>query len=118
MKIIKGKSCILSILLLVSIIGIDAGPLASGNCQHIFIIHIILYILFAYRFVFFILYFIIGICYAGCAAGVVACFSIAGFTFGTVPGAIIAATPALATCNAAFATCESACMVAFFTPTL
>lgn len=58
-----------------------------------------------------------GICYAGCAAVAVACFSAAGFTFGTVPGAIIAATPALAACNAAFGTCEAACMVAFFTPT-
>ncbi|PSN54907.1 hypothetical protein C0J52_01688 [Blattella germanica] len=49
-----------------------------------------------------------GICYAGCAALVCACFSAAGFTFGTVPGALIAATPALTACNAAFATCEAA----------
>lgn len=58
-----------------------------------------------------------GICYAGCAAVVVACFSAAGFTFGTVPGAQIATVPALAACNAAFGTCETACMVAFFLPT-
>nr|AAU06531.1 unknown salivary protein [Culicoides sonorensis] len=57
------------------------------------------------------------ICYAGCAAVVVACFAAAGFTFGTVPGAQIAAVPALASCNAAFATCEAACMAAFFLPT-
>lgn len=49
---------------------------------------------------------------------VVACFAAAGFTFGTVPGSIISATPALAACNSAFAACESACMVAFFIPTL
>lgn len=54
----------------------------------------------------------IGLCYAGCAAVTVACFAAAGFTFGTVPGAIIVATPALATCNAAFAACESACVAA------
>ncbi|KAK7576216.1 hypothetical protein V9T40_012502 [Parthenolecanium corni] len=58
-----------------------------------------------------------GICYAGCAGVTVACFAAAGFTFGTVPGAVIAATPALATCNAAFGACEAACMAAFFLPT-
>lgn len=58
-----------------------------------------------------------GICYAGCAAVAVACFSAAGFTFGTVPGAVIAATPALAACNAAFGVCEAACMAAMFAPT-
>lgn len=58
-----------------------------------------------------------GICYAGCAAVTVACFSAAGFTFGTVPGAIIAATPALAACNAAFGICEAACVAALVLPT-
>ncbi|XP_044016122.1 uncharacterized protein LOC122857800 [Aphidius gifuensis] len=58
-----------------------------------------------------------GICYAGCAALVGACFAAAGFTFGTVPGAIIAATPALAGCNAAFAACEAACVAALIAPT-
>ncbi len=58
-----------------------------------------------------------GICYAGCAAVAVACFSAAGFTFGTVPGAQIAAVPALAACNSAFGVCEAACMAAFFAPT-
>ncbi|RWR98541.1 hypothetical protein B4U79_05045, partial [Dinothrombium tinctorium] len=58
-----------------------------------------------------------GICYAGCAAIVVACFSAAGFTFGTVPGAVIAATPALAACNAAFSTCMASCSAAVIAPT-
>lgn len=58
-----------------------------------------------------------GICYAGCAAVTVACFAAAGFTFGTVPGAIIAATPALTACNAAFGVCEAACVAAILAPT-
>jgi len=58
-----------------------------------------------------------GICYAGCAGVTVACFSAAGFTFGTVPGAVIAATPMLAACNAAFGVCEASCMAALFVPT-
>lgn len=57
------------------------------------------------------------ICYAGCGAMAVACFAAAGFTFGTVPGAVIAATPALAACNTAFGACEAACMAALFLPT-
>ncbi|RWS02174.1 uncharacterized protein B4U79_12827 [Dinothrombium tinctorium] len=59
----------------------------------------------------------VGICYAGCAALACACFSAAGFTFGTVPISIIAATPALATCNSAFATCMAACSAALVAPT-
>lgn len=58
-----------------------------------------------------------GICYAGCAGVTVACFAAAGFTFGTVPGAVIAATPALAACNGAFAACEAACVAALIAPT-
>lgn len=58
-----------------------------------------------------------GICYAGCAAVTVACFTAAGFTFGTVPGAVIAATPALAACNTAFGVCEAACVAALLAPT-
>ena len=58
-----------------------------------------------------------GVCYGGCAGMVCACFAAAGFTFGTVPGAIIAATPALAACNTAFGACEAACMAALFLPT-
>ncbi|XP_003247138.1 uncharacterized protein LOC100165615 [Acyrthosiphon pisum] len=57
-----------------------------------------------------------GICYAGCAAVTVACFSAAGFTFGTVPGAVIAATPMLAACNAAFGICEASCVAALIVP--
>ena len=48
-------------------------------------------------------------CQAGCAGIVVVCFSAAGFTFGVVPGSVIAATPALAACNAAFASCSATC---------
>lgn len=58
-----------------------------------------------------------GVCYAGCAAVTVACFAAAGFTFGTVPGAVIAATPALTACNAAFGICEAACVAAIIAPT-
>ena len=57
-----------------------------------------------------------GICYAGCAGVVVACFSAAGFTFGTVPGAQIAAVPALAACNSAFGSCMAACSAALALP--
>ncbi|VVC36620.1 Hypothetical protein CINCED_3A000125 [Cinara cedri] len=59
-----------------------------------------------------------GICYAGCASVTVACFAAAGFTFGTVPGAVIAATPALAACNTAFGICEAACVAALVAPTV
>ena len=58
-----------------------------------------------------------GICYAGCAAVTVACFAAAGFTFGTVPGAQIAAVPALAACNTAFGVCEAACVAMLLAPT-
>lgn len=57
-----------------------------------------------------------GICQAGCAAVVVACFSAAGFTFGTVPGSQIAAVPALAACNSAFGSCSAACVAAGLIP--
>ena len=57
-----------------------------------------------------------GLCQAGCAGVVVACFSAAGFTFGTVPGAIIAATPALAGCNTAYAACYTACSALIVAP--
>lgn len=58
-----------------------------------------------------------GLCYAGCAGLVVACFTAAGATFGTVPGAVIAASPALAGCNAAFSTCMVNCAAAVLLPT-
>ncbi|KAL3282720.1 hypothetical protein HHI36_005892 [Cryptolaemus montrouzieri] len=57
-----------------------------------------------------------GLCQAACAGIVVACFSAAGFTFGTVPGAIIGATPALAACNSAFAACSSQCSWLLLSP--
>lgn len=57
------------------------------------------------------------VCYAGCAAAVCVCFAAAGFTFGTVPGAVIAATPALAACNGAFSACMAACMGMLVAPT-
>ncbi|UYV66577.1 hypothetical protein LAZ67_4002162 [Cordylochernes scorpioides] len=60
---------------------------------------------------------IAGTCYAGCAALAVACFSAAGFVFGTVPGAQIAAVPALVKCNLAFGACEAACVAALVAPT-
>lgn len=58
-----------------------------------------------------------GICQAGCAGIVVACFSAAGFVFGTVPGSQIAAVPALTACNAAWGTCCAACAAAILLPT-
>ncbi|XP_051172728.1 uncharacterized protein LOC127289023 [Leptopilina boulardi] len=58
-----------------------------------------------------------GICYGGCALVVCACFSAAGFTFGTVPGAQIAAVPALAACNSAFGSCMALCSAAVVAPT-
>ncbi len=56
-------------------------------------------------------------CQAGCAGVTVACFAAAGFTFGTVPGAIIAATPALAACNSAYAACYTMCATFLVAPT-
>ncbi|KAL7293271.1 hypothetical protein TKK_0013049 [Trichogramma kaykai] len=56
------------------------------------------------------------LCYSGCSAVGVACFAAAGFGF-TVPGAVIAATPALVACNAALAKCMSVCTVAVVAPT-
>ena len=49
-------------------------------------------------------------CYAICGTAVATCFTAAGFVWGTVPGAQIAATPALANCVSTFASCEAACM--------
>lgn len=57
-----------------------------------------------------------GVCQAGCAGVVVACFAAAGFTFGTVPGSQIAAVPALAACNSAYAACYSACAATLLLP--
>ncbi|KAF2447884.1 hypothetical protein P171DRAFT_354022 [Karstenula rhodostoma CBS 690.94] len=56
-----------------------------------------------------------GICQTGCAAIVVACYSAAGFTFGTVLAA--AAPPAILACNSAYGTCQAACAVVLLGPT-
>ena len=48
-------------------------------------------------------------CQAGCAGIVVACYSAAGFTWGTVPDAVLLATPALAACSDAYVSCQSVC---------
>jgi len=75
-----------SFLLLTSGINVEAGPAAQG------------------------------ICYAGCAAVVVACYTAAGATFGTVTAGV--GTPAaIIACNSAFGTCQGACMAALFLPT-
>jgi hypothetical protein len=48
------------------------------------------------------------LCQAGCAGLVVACYSAAGFTFGTIPAG--AATPAvILACNSAFGSCSATC---------
>ncbi|KAL8849713.1 MAG: hypothetical protein Q9221_005323 [Calogaya cf. arnoldii] len=57
-----------------------------------------------------------GICQAGCSAVVVACYSGAGFTFGTVTaGAAIPA--AIVACNSTFGTCQAACAAVLIAPT-
>ena len=56
-------------------------------------------------------------CQKGCAGLVVACFSAAGVAFGAVPGAVIAASPALAGCNSAYAACYTTCSVLIIAPT-
>ncbi|PWW74214.1 hypothetical protein C7212DRAFT_210569 [Tuber magnatum] len=50
-----------------------------------------------------------GICQGGCAAVAVACYSGAGFIFGTVPATAAAAIPAVLACNSAFGTCSATC---------
>jgi hypothetical protein len=52
-----------------------------------------------------------GICYSGCAAVVVACYSAAGFVFGTVTAGV-GVPPAIIGCNAAFGACMAKCTVA------
>uniref|UniRef100_A0A914D560 Uncharacterized protein n=1 Tax=Acrobeloides nanus TaxID=290746 RepID=A0A914D560_9BILA len=57
-----------------------------------------------------------GICQAGCAALVVACYTAAGATFGTITAG--AATPAvIIACNVAFGKCQAACCAALLAPT-
>jgi hypothetical protein len=56
-----------------------------------------------------------GICQTGCSGLVVACYTAAGATFGTVVAA--AATPAaILGCNAAFGACSAKCAVVLLTP--
>jgi hypothetical protein len=57
-----------------------------------------------------------GICQAGCSGLVVACYTAAGATFGTVVAAA-AAPPAILGCNAAFGACSAKCAVVALTPT-
>lgn len=58
-----------------------------------------------------------GACQAGCSAVVVACYSGASFTFGTVTaGAGIPA--AIVACNSAYGTCQAACAAVLLAPTL
>ncbi|KAI9238970.1 MAG: hypothetical protein BYD32DRAFT_248401 [Podila humilis] len=58
-----------------------------------------------------------GICQTGCNAVVVACYTGAGATFGTVTaGAGIPA--AIIGCNSALGVCMAACVAAGFAPTL
>lgn len=56
-----------------------------------------------------------GTCQTGCAAVVVACYTAAGFTFGTVFGA--AAPTTIAGCNAAFGFCQAKCALVALLPT-
>ncbi|KAK9898079.1 hypothetical protein P389DRAFT_65519 [Cystobasidium minutum MCA 4210] len=59
-----------------------------------------------------------GICQSGCASVVCACYSAAGFTFGTVVAG--PATPAvILACNSAFGACSAKCaLVTMAAPTL
>lgn len=57
-----------------------------------------------------------GVCQAGCAALVVACYTAAGATFGTVTAG--AGTPAVILgCNTAFGTCSAKCAAVLLLPT-
>ncbi|KAF1972136.1 zygote-specific protein, partial [Bimuria novae-zelandiae CBS 107.79] len=55
-----------------------------------------------------------GVCQAGCPALVMACYSAAGFTWGTTLGASAPAT--IAACNTAFGTCQAACAAVLLAP--
>ncbi|KAG0297619.1 hypothetical protein BGZ98_000539 [Dissophora globulifera] len=56
------------------------------------------------------------VCQSGCNALAVACYSAAGFTFGTVTGGT--GTPlVIVGCNTALGTCMAACIAAGFAPT-
>ena len=54
-------------------------------------------------------------CTAACAAGVVTCYSAAGFVFGTVTAGV--GTPAVILgCNSAFSSCMTACVAVTLNP--
>ncbi|KAL8726234.1 MAG: hypothetical protein Q9181_006136 [Wetmoreana brouardii] len=57
-----------------------------------------------------------GICQAGCSAVVVACYSGAGFTFGTVTAGV-GVPAAIVACNSAYGTCQAACAAVLIAPT-
>jgi hypothetical protein len=57
-----------------------------------------------------------GLCQTGCSALVVACYTAAGATFGTVVAAA-AAPPAILGCNAAFGACSAKCALVALAPT-
>lgn len=57
-----------------------------------------------------------GICQTGCNALVVACYTAAGFTFGTITGGL-GAPPAIIACNTALGTCMAGCVAAGISPT-
>lgn len=55
-----------------------------------------------------------GTCQAGCAAVVVACYTGAGFTFGTVFAATAPAS--ITACNSAFGYCQAQCALVALLP--
>ncbi|KAK9499088.1 hypothetical protein O3M35_003600 [Rhynocoris fuscipes] len=59
-----------------------------------------------------------GVCHFGCAKLVTACFSAAGYVFGTVPLTEISSNPVLIACNTVFAACETASLAALANPVL
>ncbi|PSN34673.1 hypothetical protein C0J52_22482 [Blattella germanica] len=46
-------------------------------------------------------------CYTTCTIAVTGCFAAVGFTFGTVPAAIVATTPALGACSTVYSACQT-----------
>lgn len=58
-----------------------------------------------------------GICQTGCATLTAACYSAAGFVFGTVTAGL-GTPPAIIACNSAFGVCSAKCaVVALLAPT-
>ncbi|TVY92812.1 hypothetical protein LAWI1_G003505 [Lachnellula willkommii] len=56
-----------------------------------------------------------GLCQTGCVGVAVACYSAAGFTFGTVAAAT--APAAIVACNSAYGSCCATCHALLFAPT-